>query len=347
MRPAEQLKGMTLCDGWTVEEAAARKPNATGGHFSTGYLVRAKDGRRGFLKALDYTRAFDADDTAEVLQSMTRAYLFEKELCEKCAHLSKVARAIGSGAITPENAGKFGKVEYLIFELADQDIRSHLDAQDTLDLIFVLKTLHNVATGLSQLHQAQIAHQDLKPSNVLVYGGGGIAKICDLGRAWDRNVPSPHDSCAIAGDRGYAPIESLYGEIPVDQLTRRFGVDLYHLGSLIVFLFTRINANAWLIESLPPNHRPFVWGGTYAEILPTLQSAFSVLLEGVGGEMHESVRCHLLLAISKLCDPDPKRRGHPAQTGAGRFSLQQYVSLFDRLAYKAQIALYAANVHTC
>lgn len=63
----------------------------------------------------------------------------------------------------------FTKVFYLIFELADGDIRRHLAVQESLDLAFVLRTLHHVAVGLDQLHRADIAHQDLKPSNVLIY----------------------------------------------------------------------------------------------------------------------------------------------------------------------------------
>lgn len=57
MTPAEQLKGMTLPNGWTVREIATRKPNATGGFFSQGYNAVNTDGREGFLKALDYTKA--------------------------------------------------------------------------------------------------------------------------------------------------------------------------------------------------------------------------------------------------------------------------------------------------
>ena len=49
---AEQLKGMKLDNGWTVLKEATRKPNATGGHFSKGYVVEHSDGRRGFLRHL-------------------------------------------------------------------------------------------------------------------------------------------------------------------------------------------------------------------------------------------------------------------------------------------------------
>ena len=120
----------------------------------------------------------------------------------------------------------------------------------------------------------EIAHQDLKPSNVLVYGPAAGSKICDLGRAWDQNHAGPHDHFAIAGDTGYAPIDVLYGETPVDGRARRFGCDLYHLGSLIVFLFARVHINALIEDYLDPDHRAFRWGGTYSEVLPFVQAAF-------------------------------------------------------------------------
>ena len=93
MTPAEQLEGVDLGNGWTVGKTAARKPNATGGHFSQGYLASHKDGTLGFLKALDYTAALSSHDPAAVLSSMTSAYNFEKSICVKCGHLSKVAKA--------------------------------------------------------------------------------------------------------------------------------------------------------------------------------------------------------------------------------------------------------------
>lgn len=84
---------------------------------------------------------------SEVLHGMTSAYVFEKTLCEKCAHLSRIAHAIDSGSVQINPNDAFSKVEYLIFELADGDIRAHLDLQRTLDTVFLMKVLHHVATA--------------------------------------------------------------------------------------------------------------------------------------------------------------------------------------------------------
>jgi len=338
MTPAEQLVGLTLTNGWKVLDYASRKPNATGGYFSHGYIVENADGRKGFLKAMDYSKAFQFPDTHVMLAAMTNAYIFEKNLCEKCAHLSRIVRAIDSGFHHVNPADPFSKVEYLIFELATGDVRAHLDMQKHLDFVFVMRTLHHIATGLAQLHRADIAHQDLKPSNILVFGRTEGSKICDLGRAWDRHVPAMHDAIPIASDSTYAPVELLYGDIPSDPHMRRFGCDLYHLGSLVVFLFARVHINAFIIDSLSVDHRPINWAGTYRDVLPFVQAAFDIaiikFLKNVPPYLSE-----LAEVVTQLCNPDPMRRGHPQNKGLNQFSLQRYISQFDRLAHHAQLKL--------
>ncbi len=167
---------------------------------------------------------------------MTNAYLFEKKVCEKCRDhsLKRVVHAIESSFVLIDPNNPFTKVEYLIFELAEGgDIRAHLDAQQNFDIAFVLRTLHHVATGLEELHRANIAHQDLKPSNVLVFNNSAGSKIADFGRAWAKDFRSPFDELPVAGQTGYAPPELLYGDVASQVSVRRFGCDAYHLGSLV------------------------------------------------------------------------------------------------------------------
>ena len=51
--PAQQLTGRELPNGWKVEELIDRPETATGGHFSTSYIVRSENGEMAFLKATD------------------------------------------------------------------------------------------------------------------------------------------------------------------------------------------------------------------------------------------------------------------------------------------------------
>jgi serine/threonine protein kinase len=339
INPAEQLKGLPLDGGWKVVDKVQRSLTGTGGNFSIGYLVEHTDGRHGFLKAMNYQKAFSAVDTPAALVAMSEAYLFEKELCEKTGHLSRIVRAIGGGSVVVDNKVPSSKVDYLIFERADCDIRAHLDVVTALDVVFLLRTLHNVATGLSQLHRTNIAHQDLKPSNVLVYGAVRGSKIADLGRAWDQSMPARHYVFDVAGDPNYAPVEIWYGYLPPDDRTRRFGCDLYHLGGLLTFLFARIHFNSILLDSLSIPHRPMFWGGTYSEALPFVQSAFAEAVERIAAEFPKYLKEELQCCLMELCNPEPSRRGHPSNFGKTQFSLERYISKFDLLTHKAKLEL--------
>lgn len=64
---AKRLSGITLDGGWQVIKEIPLSPKATGGFFSTGYLVR-RDDAEGFLKALDYSEAFQLPPSGIALE---------------------------------------------------------------------------------------------------------------------------------------------------------------------------------------------------------------------------------------------------------------------------------------
>ena len=84
--------------------------------------------------------------------------------------MSRVVTAIADGSVTVNIGGTSEVVQYLIFEKADGDARSFLNASSAFDLAWSLRALHHVTVGLRQMHQSRMAHQDLKPSNVLLFG---------------------------------------------------------------------------------------------------------------------------------------------------------------------------------
>ena len=59
------------------------------------------------------------------------------------------------------------------------------------------------------MHINDMANQDLKPSNVLVFRQNS-SKLGDVGRAAYRGHSPPHETFACAGDPAYAPPEALY-----------------------------------------------------------------------------------------------------------------------------------------
>lgn len=248
MCPAQMLLGRELPKGWKVVEQlpAPSERGGTGGHFSVGYIVEGPDGKQAFLKALDLSSAFHAPDMMSELKRMTTAYTYERDLLAKCKakNLDRVVVAIDDGQVQVENFP--APVPYLVFQRADGTVREHLvNLAGSVELAWKLRALHHIATALRQLHGLRVAHQDLKPSNVLVFAGRE-SKVGDLGRASTMDDPQPHDDCQFAGDRTYAPPELLYGFGSRDWNERRFGCDAYHLGSMVIFFFLGEGRHAWL-----------------------------------------------------------------------------------------------------
>jgi serine/threonine protein kinase len=246
-RPAAELTGRRVDDTWTVG-ALLRTPDGTGGNFSVSYVAEDDDGCQVFVKALDFSRAFDTDDPTTLMQGMTEAYNYERDLLIRCGerNLDRVIRVLAHGTVNGTNP----PVPYLVFEHADRgDIRTVLAAMEEFDLAFALRALHHTAVGLRQLHSIEVAHQDLKPSNVVVFGKQG-SKLADLGRSSTRERRARHDGLVIAGDPVYSPPEQSYRYASLDWNRRRTATDLYHLGSMVMFLMTGAPMTAALMGKL-------------------------------------------------------------------------------------------------
>jgi len=204
--PAKRLLGLTLEGDWKVVAERALRVTDTGGLFSTGYTVELPTGQKGFLKAMDYSSAFgrNPSELSQRLEQITKSINFERELLDRTKRLDRVVTAVSSGTYKFPGGGDLDVVEYLIFELAQCDVRRQMDSARRLELAWSLRALHHIATGLHQLHRQGIAHQDLKPSNVLVFQSD-VNKIGDLGRAACRGLEPPHHDYSCAGDLTYAP----------------------------------------------------------------------------------------------------------------------------------------------
>lgn len=336
---ANNLIGRKLNGGWHVKELVARTPGQTGGNFSVGYIVEHENGNKGFLKALDYSSAFQEENRTAALKAMLDAYEFEKDVLTKCNNkrLNRVVTAFEFGSIDVDKLRIDGAVDYLIFELADSDLRKHLDTVNKLDESWRLRSLHNIAVGINQLHKIDIAHQDLKPSNVLVFKKT-TSKITDLGRASEKGeAPSINDKLEVPGSRRYAPLELLYHHVEPDWNRRRFGCDVYLFGSMIVYMFSGTTMNALVLSELDERFKPGEWKGYYYDVLPYVRNAFTRAIEKFNSELMPSISQNLTLIVQELCEPDPKLRGHRKNIRTdNQYSIERYVVELDILAQKAE-----------
>jgi serine/threonine protein kinase len=189
------------------------------------------------------------------------------------------------------------------------------------------------------LHGVGIFHQDLKPSNVLVFPAIG-SKIADLGRSCLTEILAPHDSVEFAGDFTYAPPEVLYGYMDPDVSRRRAAFDMYLLGSLVVFFFLRVGTTAAILTNIEPalaNWRTF--RDTFDDAMPFIRDAFDIVLKGFLIEVPEKARDDMRRMVQELCEPDPRLRGDPSERGRSQYSLERYISRLDLLARRAELRI--------
>lgn len=340
--PAASLAGMELAGGWLVGELLQKAPGQSGGTFSESYAVGNSDGRKAFLKAFDYSLALSSPNTAESLLKLTGAYVFERDLLLECAssRMSRVVLALDAGEIDVPGFGLLSRVNYLVFEPAERDARRHRDLMAQIDVAWALRSLHQVATGLSQLHGKGVAHQDLKPSNVLVFDDQS-SKVGDLGRANWSGHQSPYDNLPIAGDWNYAPPELHYGFVLSDELTRRRACDLYHLGSVVLFMFAGVGTTGALAAELDPSFQWGNWTLGYHDVLPYLIDAFDRVASRLQGEAPVQFADRVVAVFRELCNPDVELRGDTkAPPGTRqRLSLVRFVTRFDLLAREAELGI--------
>jgi serine/threonine protein kinase len=352
--PVFSLLGKELDDGWTVIEPVGWKfdPNGipvragepgSGGNFSIGYRVKKGD-RIAFLKAIDLSRAMNRPDVISALKEIVDTAAFEKSLCQLCGdrRMDRVVLALASGDVAT-GPNLQDTVPYIIFELADGDVRRRMRlVNDNVKSAWIFKAAQNAAVGLKQLHSAKVAHQDVKPSNVLHFEGQKAFKIGDVGRAILEGVTVPHSNLGIAGDPAYAPPELLYSYYLPDWQTRRFGCDLFMFGSLIAFFFLGQGFTPLLLQKIEKNYLPQSlggeWTGTYIEALPMVRRAFTDVLDELSIQIPGEFRDEVVKSVRELCEPDPALRGHPLTRKASQFDLSRYISQFDLLASRAAIS---------
>ena len=351
--PAAFLSGRVLDGGWTVGELAAKSSTGTGGHFSVCYTAENVDGRVAFMKALNFNASADPSrPLVDQLSEFTSAYVFERDLLSDCSdrRMSHVVRLLGYGEIEVEEAPAIlRQVPYLLLEMADGDVYAFQERSENLDASWFFQVLKHALEGIAQLHASRVAHQDLKPSNVLTHESGLLMKIGDLGRADRQGAETWWTNFAVPGAVTYAPPEQQYGYCTATWEERR-AADLYLAGSLGAQLFLGSCMSTLICDRLPEPCRPAHWRGGQVDLMPHLQAAHAEVLE----LLEHQVRFRLgdvetatlfTVAVGHMTNPDPVLRGHPKDRSAATssFSVRRFVSLMDRLSRRARVNALASG----
>jgi serine/threonine protein kinase len=343
-RPANRLEGLTLDDGWVVVERIGPIPESTGGNFSSSYRVE-RDGEQAFLKAVDFVSALQSDDPMRELEVLSTRFNRERDLVFGCeaGRMKNVIRVLEVGQLRVPEGGPNPQVSYLVFEMADGDIRRFRALQESIDVAWIFRSLKHAAMGISQLHAAGISHQDLKPSNLLTFQEDATEKIGDLGRATQVGVDGPFDNHIFPGDTSYAPPEFFYGSVSPDWDIRRKATDLFQLGSLMFFQFTGVNVVGPLFDLVGPVFTPIVsggeWDGSYDDVIPHLRAGIGELALSLPALDDPELDERMATTFKCLCEPDPRLRGHPrnhADRYGNPYALDRFVSGFSAMAARTE-----------
>lgn len=346
--PAASLTGQTLPSGWKLVQQLSKSPSGSGSNFCVGYVAE-RDGHKAFVKAIDFVKALNAVDPIAELAQLTSLATFEREAMELCEaqNLSRLIRLLSFEYVNLDpTANPLNQVYCLIMEIGAGDLRKQLSHVGVFSYSTVFRILSDVALGMSQLHRHGVAHQDVKPSNVismtdLSVSKDALFKVGDLGRVVRKDRAGPYDGLAWPGDGHYAPPERWYGLVPPQWTDARESSDAYMLGSLVFFLLTGTPLQPLLRHRLTPVMKPGTWSGGYTEplilVLRSLQ--LNIISDVLVPKMPQSLRDSLVAVVKDLIEPDPFKRGDRrarAQVG-NSVGLDRFVPRFRQLANQAAI----------
>ena len=345
---AENLMGKEI-NNWKVKKRIDRNSDETGGMFSVGYEVIDKNNKLGFLKAFNFKEVFrhENEDMMKVLNAFSEAYNYEKEILEKCSQrrLKHIVNILDAGTIT-EN-GYMIPVPYLIFEMAEESLRNRIsEINKKVDVIWNLKCIHQIAVALQEIHNSDIAHLDLKPSNILLFEED-FSKLTDFGRSSMKNSNIRvyyEKNGSVEGDRTYAPIERLYGFNEGNWYNIKIGTDFYLLGSFIFQMFTGFSITTAIMLNIDKQFHWINWKGNYNEVYSYICEAyirvmqkFQILLKG---QMDINSATEIENIVNEMCTPDISKRGDPEvikRKGERKYELHRYITRVDRLIKRMEI----------
>lgn len=359
MGGASQLEGQTLTgdrskEKWLVLEALGADTTATPGQFSRIYRARSEGGKDAFLKATDISLVQGASDPATALLRSMMDHNFERTILEHCGgnRLDKVVTALDSGSIMIVADGFRDLVLFIVFELAEGDLRRFVNVETGRDLIWVISAIHNLTVAFSQIHGIEVFHNDFKPANALVFKD--VEKIADFGRAISPIQSASHEDFLCAGDLRFAPPEQLYpkdnGSIKIDKYVRARAGDLYNLGSVIHFLITKRMLTPEIVVRLDVQFKPPSfeggWNDGLSGVIPYWRNSFEIVMKEFFDDLPDDWMAKYQFALEEikdvvlhLCDPDFCRRGDLQETEvvASKYRLDRIISRMDNLRRRVEV----------
>lgn len=343
--PADHLEGVVLESGWVIGPKVLKKIGASGANFGICYTA-TRGNETAFCKAVDFRKAFSESDFLAAVSELANHAIWEKEVMEYCGEhgLSKIIRLLDHQyVLLPAAQGDVTKrISCLLMEVGDGDLRNELNLKLSPSTSWKLYVMRDVALAIDQLHRKGIAHLDVKPSNVIAVGNGSSArasmKLGDLGRVVRKGLAGPFDAQIWPGDPNYRPPEKWYGLRSAQWNDEREAADAFLLGSLLVFLLTGIPMSTLLYHEIPEPYRPGIYRGDFDDALMDVlvRAQSQVIATYVTSTLPTQFADELLLIITELTDPNPRRRGDKRARAQGIVGIDRYHQRFLRMAMRLE-----------
>ncbi len=231
-------------------------------------------------------KAFDIDLRLPV----TLKVISEKYIGDESARLRFLREALAAAKVRHPNVasvfhlGRSGGEYFYVMEFVEgETLESLIKRSGRLEVKLALEITSQVAAGLEAVHEQNLVHRDIKPTNIVVRlkdDGRVTAKIIDLGLA--REVAEPGSQSAISTPGAFSGTPAFASQEQSAGLGLDIRSDLYSLGvTLWAMLAGPVSFSGSPTEAIF-QHQPRSLTARTAE--RSSQSRFSVLLEGTAGE---------------------------------------------------------------
>ena len=203
--------------------------------FAPGELIAGTYLVRGVLGSGGMGQVYAADDL-----ELQRPVAIKTNIVRGSSQLRLEAQALAQvhhrNVVAVHRYGTHRELPFLVMErlygrtLAEH-VAAHEHAGQPMELDLALELLAAVASGLAALHEAGVAHLDLKPGNVMVSAGRPVV-LFDLGIMVPEVAAGPRDPC---GTPLYMAPELIEGVLAPGRAWR---ADLYSFGALAYEVLT-------------------------------------------------------------------------------------------------------------
>lgn len=356
---SSDLVGKTI-GGWKVIRQLDNTDITT--RYACFFYVE-KNAENAIMKVIDNEKC----NTGDIEEGLTRnalmsrettAFNYETKIAEACAgqHMGNVIRYIESGEIELDGY-PIPTVTYIVYEQSEGKIGEFLSfsskaafAADLKMLIEKLRSLHQVAKGVRQLHTHFISHHNITPQSIEVFESNGKYKLSGLhtSRSQQEDLQSPDHYRLFNGDFTFAPPEAFFAYKISDEMVAYYQIDIYMLGNMIVYYLTALNLTTLLNQNLPYSLKEMaIHNADYLAVLPEITNAFNTVLSNLKSCVRiDELQQPIIELIECLCNPDPERRGYPGRfkTSRANADLQRVITRLDVLYSKAELILAKKNL---